>query len=245
MASCNPSFHQRADLLAYLTAARRGWRDTLTENAGDPDANVNVALLDLFAGKAEVALQRLEKLKAENTALTSPAGRFAPERSFPTTPNLPNWTDIASRFGLAYDLRGNGKTALKFSLNRYNDSRTTGIAAQYNPLALATARLTWRDVNGDDIAQGALGCVYLTTNCEINFAQLPANFGVRALATADPNLQRPYQLSTNLGVQHELRPGVSVTAASSCRPIAVVTAVTNSTMRVLCSLFIRFRRPSS
>ena len=35
---------------------------------------------------------------------------------------------------LVYDLFGNGRTAIKYSLNRYNLSRTTGIAANYNPL---------------------------------------------------------------------------------------------------------------
>ena len=127
--------------------------------------------------------------------MTSSAGRFAPARAFPTTPNLPNWTDIAPRFGAAYDVFGTGKTALKFSLNRYDDSRTTGIAAQYNPLALSTARLTWRDLNGDDIAQGELGCVYLTVGCEVNFAQLPANFGTRSLRQYDPETQRPYTVT--------------------------------------------------
>jgi len=156
---------------------------------------------------------RVEKLKAENTALTSPAGRFVPARSFPTTPNLPNWTDVAPRFGAAYDLFGNGKTALKFSLNRYDDSRTTGIAAQYNPLALATARLTWRDLNGDDVAQGALGCTYLAAGCEINFAQLPANFGTRSLRQYDPATQRPYNVMANIGVQHQVLRNLSVTGA--------------------------------
>ena len=156
---------------------------------------------------------RFEKLKAENTALTSGAGRFAPARSFPTVPNLPNWTDVAPRFGAAYDLFGTGKTALKFSVNRYNDSRTTGIAAQYNPLAQATARLTWRDLNNDDVAQGAPGCVYQTAGCEINFAQLPANFGVRSLRTFDPETQRPYNVLMNVGVQHQLLRNLSVTAA--------------------------------
>ncbi len=156
---------------------------------------------------------RLEKLVAENTALTSPAGRFVPERSFPSTPNLPNWTDIAPRFGMAYDLFGTGKTAVKFSVNRYNDARTTGIAAQYNPLALSTARLTWRDLNGDDVAQGAAGCAYLSPGCEINFAQLPANFGVRALRQYDPETERPYNVMSNIGIQHQLLRNVSVTAA--------------------------------
>jgi hypothetical protein len=156
---------------------------------------------------------RLEYLNAENSALTSGAGRFAPERSFPRTPDLPNWRDIAPRFGAAYDLFGTGRTALKFSINRYNDSRTTGIAAQYNPLALATARLNWRDLNGDDIAQGSMGCVYLTAGCEMNFGQLPANFGTRSLRTYDPATERPYNVMTNIGVQHQLLPRLGVTAA--------------------------------
>jgi len=156
---------------------------------------------------------RFEKLNAENSALTSPAGRFVPARSFPEVPNLPNWTDIAPRLGAAYDLFGTGKTALKFSINRYNDTRTTGVAAQYNPLAQATARLTWRDLNSDDVAQGELGCAYLTANCEINFGQLPADFGVRTLRTYDPDTERPYNVLMNLGVQHQLLPTVSVTAA--------------------------------
>ena len=156
---------------------------------------------------------RVEYLVAESTALRSPKGRFAPDRSFPTVPDLPNWRDVAPRVGMAYDLFGNGKTALKLSLNRYNDARTTGIAAQYNPLALATARLTWRDSNGDDIAQGESGCTYLTAGCEINFAQLPANFGVRSLRTYDPETARPYNLMSNIGVQHQLLPNLSVTGA--------------------------------
>lgn len=156
---------------------------------------------------------RLEHLKAENTALTSDAGRFAPQRSFPTTPNLPNWTDIAPRFGAAYNLFGDGKTALKFSLNRYNDARTTGIAAMYNPLALATARLTWRDLNGDDIAQGQPGCVYLTAGCEINVGQIPANYGTRSLRTYDPATERPWNLMSSVGVQHQLTQNLSVMAA--------------------------------
>ena len=156
---------------------------------------------------------RFEWLKAENTALTSGAGRFAPARSFPTVPNLPDWFDIAPRLGLAYDLFGDSKTALKFSLNRYNDSRTTGIAAMYNPLAQATARLTWRDLNNDDIAQGELGCTYLQPGCEINLAQMPANFGVRSLRTYDPSTERPYNVIANLGVQHQLLPRLSVSGS--------------------------------
>ena len=54
--------------------------------------------------------------------------------------------------------------------------------------------------------------MFLTPGCEINFTQLASNFGVRALSVFDPNLDRPYQLTYNVGIQHELLRGTSVSA---------------------------------
>ncbi len=72
--------------------------------------------------------------------------------------------------------------------------------------------LPWTDVNGDDIAQGERGCAFLTAGCEINFANLPTNFGVRSLAQFDPDIKRPYSLAFNLGITHEVMTGLSVAA---------------------------------
>ena len=33
--------------------------------------------------------------------------------------DVPNWKDINPRLGAAYDLFGNGRTALKFAIGRY------------------------------------------------------------------------------------------------------------------------------
>ncbi len=154
---------------------------------------------------------RWEYLKSEVSAEASGVGRFVGERKFDAI-TMPIWKDLAPRFGLVYDLFGTAKTALKFGLNRYNESRTTFFAANYNPLTLQGQALSWTDLNGDDIAQGAVGCVYLTPGCEINFAQLPANFGKRSLNTVDPNFKRVYNIETTVGVQHELMSGVSVSA---------------------------------
>ena len=160
---------------------------------------------------------RWEAVNAEVPAQTSPAGRFVDARQFAATPNVPNWRDPAPRFGVAYDLFGNGKTALKFSLNRYNSARTTGDAnsgaQRYNPIAQASFTLPWTDLNRDDIAQGERGCVYLSPGCEINFATLPSDFGRRALTTYDPNTRRTWNLESGVEVQHELLPRVSVTAS--------------------------------
>src|SRR5688572_28340344 len=154
---------------------------------------------------------RFETLKHEVSKQQSGAGRFIGERNFEPIP-MPTWKDIAPRFGVVYDLFGNAKTAVKFGLNRYNESRTTFFANRYNPLALSSASLSWTDLNTDDIAQGELGCTYLTPGCEINLAQMPSTFGRAQLNRVDPEFKRVYNIETTAGVQHELLPRVSVSA---------------------------------
>ncbi len=154
---------------------------------------------------------RWEYLSHEVAQQSSGAGRFVPERNFEAIP-MPTWKDFAPRIGVVYDVFGNSKTALKASFNRYNESRTTQFATKYNPLALDSNVLSWTDVNLDDIAQGERGCTYLTAGCEINFAQLRSNFGVRSLAEVDPDFQRTYNLEYTAGIQHEVLPRVSVAA---------------------------------
>lgn len=154
---------------------------------------------------------RWEYLNAEVSDETSGAGRFVGERHFDAI-QMPIWKDLAPRFGVVYDLFGDAKTAVKAGINRYNESRTTFFANRYNPLGLTSASLPWTDLNGDDVAQGARGCVYQTPGCEINFANLPANFGTLSLTRVDPNFKRTYNIETTVGVQHELLPRVSVGA---------------------------------
>jgi hypothetical protein len=154
---------------------------------------------------------RWEHFDSQVSASASPAGRFVPKRSFDKIP-MPVWNDLAPRFGVVYDLFGDAKTALKASVNRYEQAQTINFADQFNPLVLTSAILSWTDLNTDDVAQGELGCVYLTAGCEINFTQMPQNFGVRALVSPNPDIKRVYNIETTAGVQHELLPGVQVNA---------------------------------
>jgi Carboxypeptidase regulatory-like domain len=162
---------------------------------------------------------RFEHLNAEALSGDVPAGRFVPARHFDAITSVPNWNNWAPRLAAVYDVFGDAKTAVKYSLNRYNQQRTTGIADDYGPLTLRTQALTWRDLNGDDFPDGSISyaadgtrtaCVYLTPGCEINFAQLPASFGTRALNTYG-EYPRTWNLESGLELQHELMPSLSTT----------------------------------
>jgi hypothetical protein len=154
---------------------------------------------------------RWEYFNSQVAQEASGIGRFVGAREFGPI-KMPTWKSFSPRSSVVYDLTGNGKTALKFGLSKYQQAGTMAFANSYNPLALLTANVAWTDMNGDDIAQGELGCVYLTPGCEINLAQLPRNFGVANLSVVDPNIKRMYNVETNIQVQHELFPGVSLNA---------------------------------
>ena len=104
----------------------------------------------------------------------------------PARANVPNWNDVSPRFGVAWDVQGNGKTAVKVGIGKYVRAYSSGFVGNLRPELLHAATLTWTDLNGDDIAQG--GIVRAGTRlparagCEIDFSTLPATFGVEAAA---------------------------------------------------------------
>ena len=129
-------------------------------------------------------------------------GRFVGFRQFPGMPNLPEWFDLAPRFGAVYDLTGDARTALKFGVNRYNKNDTTNFTLRYNPASLQSDTRNWTDVNRDNIAQ----------DNEIG-ASNNVNFGAAPPRHADPNIKRQFNIEYSVGVDREVLPGVSVTAA--------------------------------
>ena len=88
--------------------------------------------------------------EGNGTTVTSPFNAAA--ITFPLTEGVNAFHDLTPRFGAAYDLFGNGKTALKFNLGHYlapatNDSRyTLNNPAATNKIVTSVAR-TWSDDN--------------------------------------------------------------------------------------------------
>jgi carboxypeptidase family protein len=153
---------------------------------------------------------RFEHFNGEVPEQSAPAGRWVDERHFARIPDLPNFNTWLIRLGAAYDLFGDGKTALKASVGRYTNQGATNFQELYNPMIETPADVDWTDLNHDDIADGTRGCVYLTPGCEINLAQIPTTFGVRRNRNPDPNIKRTTQMVYNLALTREVRPGLGV-----------------------------------
>jgi hypothetical protein len=146
-----------------------------------------------------------------------PAGALVGERNFPEVNDAPKWNDLSTRIGAAYDLFGNGRTAIKGFVGRYlayqGVGGLTASAAPVNLLVVSATR-TWTDTNGNFMPDCSLVAPAANAECgPLN----PANFGENRVATstiADDVFSgwgaRPANWQASLSMQHELRPGLAV-----------------------------------
>jgi Carboxypeptidase regulatory-like domain len=86
----------------------------------------------------------------------TPGGTWIGPRHFDALSDVPKFNDLSPRLGVAYDLFGDGKTALKATLSRYVQTSTVGFARLLNPINLSgnSATRAWTD-NGDGIPQAS------------------------------------------------------------------------------------------
>jgi hypothetical protein len=133
--------------------------------------------------------------------------QFATFQQWPEIDDVPSWRDISPRLGLAYDLFGGARTALKASVNRYVVKEGTEFAQAQNPLLFnLSANRSWTDANRDFIPQeGELGPL-----SNRNFATTAPT----TVATDDALREgwgvRAYNWEFAGGVQHQLTQDLSV-----------------------------------
>jgi hypothetical protein len=90
---------------------------------------------------------RFDWLRARVAAINNPANALFPAYSSPAVDNVPNWRDLNPRIGAAYDLFGNGTTAIKGGINRYVAGASTTVAQTFGPQANFSTTRTWTDSN--------------------------------------------------------------------------------------------------
>ena len=145
--------------------------------------------------------------------------------SFPKIDNI-SWKDVTPKLGATYDLFGNGKTAVKVTLNKYLEGMgTTGFGAAQvtdapNPLnrlsgtAAPFPTRTWTDTNGNFAPDCNLQNYQANGECLALTGA--AIFGTVVAGTSyDPDLlngwgKRFYNWEFTTSVQHELAPRLSL-----------------------------------
>jgi hypothetical protein len=151
---------------------------------------------------------RFDYLSMGSPAQRMPAARFRGPLNLDAVTCGPCYSDLSPRMSASYDVFGNAKTALKFSLGRYVIGRPE--APLNNPARniVSVADRAWDDANRDftpqenelgPLSNSRFGQSVITTRYD---DELLKGFGIR---------QANWQTSASF--QHELRSGMAVTAS--------------------------------
>ena len=145
---------------------------------------------------------------------------------FPRQDGVTGYKDLAPRLGLAYDVFGNGKTAVKVNLGKYLEpaSNNNGSYSIANPISRIATTVTraWTDANANfepdcDLTSSAAQDLR-TAGRDFCGAISDPNFGRAVFSnTIDPNILggwgiRPNDWQFGASVQQEVLPRVSVEA---------------------------------
>ena len=99
---------------------------------------------------------RYETSSSFQPATCRPLTQFAPEQCYDKV-SAPSFRDVSPRFNLVYDVAGDGRTAVKFAANHYNQPINISIIERLNPVAvgnnITSDQRTWVDSNNDKIPQ--------------------------------------------------------------------------------------------
>jgi carboxypeptidase family protein/TonB-dependent receptor-like protein len=159
---------------------------------------------------------------AENNGTTATSRVNAQPISLPLTASVDAYNDITPRFGAAYDLFGNGKTAIKFNMGHYLDAATNDGSYTRNSPAqqiVRTVTRNWSDTNGNRIVD----CDLLNFSAQTSPDSCAAlggnnlNFGKNSALTTQVNPEmlhgwgvRASDWQWGINVQHQLIPRVSL-----------------------------------
>jgi len=144
---------------------------------------------------------RYERFTMSIPAQSAPAGRWIGARDFPAQDGIVNWNTVSPRLGFAIDLNGDGETAVKGGVSRYDRLVGITLVQPLNQRNIAFQTCPWTDSNTDLFAQES----------EIAFARCTGSL-LPTLGKVDPNLKRPHQWEYTVMVQRQIGQKTSVSA---------------------------------
>jgi hypothetical protein len=214
---------------------------SITEYA-NPYFNNARAMMNSFFAQDQWTLKRLTlqgALRYDHPwswfpAVDQPRGRFFPGVHFDKADGVTGYNDITPRMGAAYDVLGNGKTALKVNIGKYLQGASVGnLLSGANPslripggafagFANPSVTRTWQDTNTNfipdcDLTNPAAQSPATTGSIDTCGAISNPLFGSNQFvgANIDPQLThgwgiRPSDWSFGASIQQEILPRASV-----------------------------------
>jgi hypothetical protein len=144
---------------------------------------------------------RYERFTMSIPEQSAAAGTWIGERSFEAQNGIINWNTVSPRLGFSWDVFGDGRTAMKGGVSRYDRLEGVTLVQPLNRRNISFQTCPWSDTNSDLRAQ----------NGEIAFASCTGSLNP-ALGSVDPDLKRPSQWEYTAMVQRQIgqRTAVSV-----------------------------------
>lgn len=157
---------------------------------------------------------RYDALTEKTLDSTLPASRWNPSQSF-TGHDVVHWKDLSPRVGIAYDLFGDGKTAVKTNIARYvnaDNANTANVNDPQKTIGVTDTR-TWTDSNGDFTIYNPDGSVQfneLGTTTNANFGKVIPTTNTQDPTTLNGYGKRGYSWEYQANIQHQLAPRVAI-----------------------------------
>jgi hypothetical protein len=142
---------------------------------------------------------RYERFVMSIPAQSAPAGTWVPARDFAAQSDIVNWNTVSPRLGASWDVNGDGRTAVKGGVSRYDRLEGITIIQPLNQRNIAFQVCPWSDANNDLVAQVS----------EIAMARCTGSLQP-SLGNVDANLKRPHQWEYTAMVQRQLGSTTSV-----------------------------------
>ena len=183
---------------------------------------------------------RYERFVMSIPAQSAPAGTWIGARDFSAQNGIVNWNTVSPRLGASWDVAGDGRTAVKGGVSRYDRLEGITIIQPLNQRNISFQLCPWSDSNLDLIAE-----VNEIARDRCSGSLQPT------LGNVDPNLKRPHQWEYTVMVQRQVGANTAVSVGyygrrfgdlyttvnaavppSAYSPVTITNPLTNQPMTV-------------